>query len=94
MYYVTQFESETNADHATTVSRDREEQEPGSVLRRHFVPVVVMGHDARLRQPGQYGITIVDSTDHESLDQTGGCLFAENASHRFSDVEGENNIHR
>ena len=30
-----------------------------------------------------YGITIVESTDDESLDQTGGCLFIENASLSF-----------
>ena len=38
-------------------------------------------HDARLRQPSQYRIAIVKSTDDESLDQTGSCLLTENASH-------------
>ena len=38
-------------------------------------------HDARLRQPSQYGIAIVESTDDESLDQIGSCLLTENVSH-------------
>ena len=40
-------------------------------------------HNARLRQPSQYRIAIVESTDDESMDQTGSCLLTENVSHSF-----------
>ena len=42
-----------------------------------------MADARRLRQSGQHGITIVESFDDESLDQTGGCHFTENALHSF-----------
>jgi len=52
-----------------------------SVMGRHFAPIAM--HDARLRQPGQYVIAMVEWKDDESLNQAGGCLFTENALHRF-----------